>query len=81
MVTFFSGTKKLVLMLQSFEEAKSAMLNVKPVMLVSDESCSCWYSELKNGGAVIPSLMWHVFLVSSSVIEAPNSMSTNDLLL
>eukprot|EP00257_Ricinus_communis_P021077 XP_015580475.1 2-succinylbenzoate--CoA ligase, chloroplastic/peroxisomal [Ricinus communis] len=63
----------------SFEEAKSAMLSVKAVMFVADESCSFWYSELKINS--IPSLMWHVFLdfSSSSVIQASNILTTDTL--
>ncbi|KAF2286007.1 hypothetical protein GH714_009626 [Hevea brasiliensis] len=58
----------------SFEEAKSAMLCVRPVMLVTDESCNCWYSELQSDA--IPSLKWHAFLGS---FEASNILTTEML--
>uniref|UniRef100_A0A2N9J765 AMP-dependent synthetase/ligase domain-containing protein n=1 Tax=Fagus sylvatica TaxID=28930 RepID=A0A2N9J765_FAGSY len=49
----------------SFEEAKLAMLVVRPVMLVTDESCQCrWYLNFQNDD--IPSLRWHVSLNSHS---------------
>ncbi|KAF3966674.1 hypothetical protein CMV_009243 [Castanea mollissima] len=48
----------------SFEEARLAMLVVRPVMLVTDESCHCWYSNFQKDD--IPSLRWHVSLNSPS---------------
>ncbi|WCJ22224.1 2-succinylbenzoate--CoA ligase chloroplastic/peroxisomal [Euphorbia peplus] len=58
----------------SFEEAKSAMLSVKPVMLVSDESCDF-------GGLDLPFLKWRVFLnsVSSGFENASNILTTEML--
>jgi acyl-activating enzyme 14 len=50
--------------LQSFEEAKSAMLMVRPVMLITDESCKHWYQELQSNA--LPSVKWHVFSGSPS---------------
>ncbi|XP_048141105.1 2-succinylbenzoate--CoA ligase, chloroplastic/peroxisomal [Rhodamnia argentea] len=49
----------------SANEARSAMLAVNPVMLVTDTSCISWYSELHRDGT--PSLKWHVFLDSLSL--------------
>ncbi|XP_031260380.1 2-succinylbenzoate--CoA ligase, chloroplastic/peroxisomal isoform X3 [Pistacia vera] len=46
----------------SFKEARSAMTTIRPVMLVTDESCNYWYSELQSNA--IPSLKWHVSLGS-----------------
>ncbi|XP_057972299.1 2-succinylbenzoate--CoA ligase, chloroplastic/peroxisomal [Malania oleifera] len=46
----------------SFEEARSAMEVVSPIMLVTDDSCSYWHSELQNNH--IPSLRWYVFMCS-----------------
>ncbi|KAK7303566.1 hypothetical protein RJT34_14475 [Clitoria ternatea] len=48
----------------SFEEARFAITAVRPVMLVTDESCYTWYSKLQQYD--IPSLKWHVFLDSPS---------------
>ncbi|KAJ0081706.1 hypothetical protein Patl1_11406 [Pistacia atlantica] len=44
----------------SFKEARSAMRTIRPVMLVTDESCDYWHSELQSNA--IPSLKWHVSL-------------------
>ncbi|KAG2689446.1 hypothetical protein I3760_09G138900 [Carya illinoinensis] len=56
----------------SFEEARSAMQLVRPVMLITDESCQGgWYSNLRSNH--IPSLRWHVSLSSS----APSSHLIN----
>ncbi|KAK7246147.1 hypothetical protein RIF29_41007 [Crotalaria pallida] len=49
----------------SFEEARLAMISVRPVMLVLDESCNTWYLELMKND--IPSLRWHVLLDSPSL--------------
>ncbi|KAL3741326.1 hypothetical protein ACJRO7_016889, partial [Eucalyptus globulus] len=48
----------------SADEARSAMLAIRPVMLVTDENCISWYSVLLKDG--IPSLKWHVSLGSLS---------------
>ncbi|PQQ21229.1 2-succinylbenzoate--CoA ligase chloroplastic/peroxisomal [Prunus yedoensis var. nudiflora] len=48
----------------SYEEAVLAMEVVRPVMLVTDESCIPWYSKLQLHH--IPSLRWHVSLDSPS---------------
>ncbi|KAM7270099.1 hypothetical protein ACFE04_029313 [Oxalis oulophora] len=48
----------------SFNEARLAMLSIRPVMLVTDESCSYWSSELQSND--VPSLRWHVSLDSPS---------------
>ncbi|XP_030468617.2 2-succinylbenzoate--CoA ligase, chloroplastic/peroxisomal isoform X2 [Syzygium oleosum] len=56
----------------SANEARSAMLAVSPVMLVTDESCISWYSELHRDG--IPSLKWHVSLGS---LSSPFSSNVN----
>lgn len=50
--------------LQNYEEAVLAMEVVRPVMLVTDESCIPWYSKLQLRH--IPSLRWHVSLDSPS---------------
>ncbi|XP_050219730.1 2-succinylbenzoate--CoA ligase, chloroplastic/peroxisomal isoform X2 [Mercurialis annua] len=39
------------------------MLSVQPMMLVTDESCDWWHSDLQNH-ALLPYLKWHVFLDS-----------------
>ncbi|GLU17540.1 hypothetical protein SLE2022_339020 [Rubroshorea leprosula] len=48
----------------SFEEARSAMLTVSPVMLVTDEGSDYWHSLLHS--YAIPLLRWHISLSSSS---------------
>ncbi|KAI9197666.1 hypothetical protein LWI28_002356 [Acer negundo] len=48
----------------SFKEACLAMSTIRPVMLVTDESCNHWYSELQSNA--IPSLKCHVSLGSPS---------------
>ncbi|KAG6639556.1 hypothetical protein CIPAW_10G109200 [Carya illinoinensis] len=48
----------------SFDEARSAMLLVQPVILVTDESCQSWYSNFQNND--ITSLRWHVSFTSPS---------------
>ncbi|KAK3432641.1 hypothetical protein EUGRSUZ_D00173 [Eucalyptus grandis] len=48
------------------------MLAVSPVMLVTDESCISWYSELHRDG--IPSLKWHISLGS---LSSPFSSNVN----
>ncbi|XVF23098.1 hypothetical protein REPUB_Repub13aG0008800 [Reevesia pubescens] len=48
----------------SFEEARMAMVTIRPKMLVTDESCYYWHSALQNDA--IPSLRWHVSLSSPS---------------
>ncbi|OIV91818.1 hypothetical protein TanjilG_14397 [Lupinus angustifolius] len=48
----------------SFEEARLAMISVKPVMLVIDESCYTWYSKLHKNNTL--SLRWYVLLDSTS---------------
>uniref|UniRef100_A0A2P2LMI1 2-succinylbenzoateCoA ligaseic/peroxisomal-like isoform X5 n=1 Tax=Rhizophora mucronata TaxID=61149 RepID=A0A2P2LMI1_RHIMU len=66
--------------LQSFEEAKSAMLMTKPVMLVTDESCSFWYSELQS--SAVTSLRWHFFIGSfSSGFMKTSNVSTAETFL
>ncbi|XP_065862117.1 2-succinylbenzoate--CoA ligase, chloroplastic/peroxisomal isoform X2 [Euphorbia lathyris] len=63
----------------SFEEAKSAMLSVKPVLLVSDESCGFWGLDFQSDA--IPSLKWHVFLNSfSSGFEKASNIITTEML-
>ncbi|MCL7034390.1 hypothetical protein MKW94_006390 [Papaver nudicaule] len=44
----------------NFEEAKSAMEVVNPVMLVVDESCHTWYTQLQHNRT--DSIKWHVFI-------------------
>ncbi|KAI3950826.1 hypothetical protein MKW92_044310 [Papaver armeniacum] len=44
----------------NFDEAKSAMEVVNPVMLVVDESCHTWCTQLQHNGA--DSIKWHVFI-------------------
>ncbi|KAF9673164.1 hypothetical protein SADUNF_Sadunf11G0120100 [Salix dunnii] len=63
----------------SFEEAKSAMLMVRPVMLVTDESCKHWYQELQNNA--LPSVKWHVFsgFPSSGFVKTSNVLTTETL--
>ncbi|XWS09667.1 hypothetical protein CRYUN_Cryun39dG0008800 [Craigia yunnanensis] len=48
----------------SFEEARMAMVTIRPKMLVTDESCYSWHSALQSH--TIPSLRWHVSLSSPS---------------
>ncbi|KAJ7969275.1 2-succinylbenzoate--CoA ligase [Quillaja saponaria] len=48
----------------SYEEARLAMAVVRPVILVSDESCYMWYSDLQKND--VPSLRWLVALGSPS---------------
>ncbi|XP_004486460.1 2-succinylbenzoate--CoA ligase, chloroplastic/peroxisomal isoform X2 [Cicer arietinum] len=55
----------------SFEEARLAMISVRPVMLVIDESCYSWYFKFQQ--IDIPSLRWHVLL------DSPSSDFTNKL--
>ncbi|KAL9382892.1 hypothetical protein Peur_023215 [Populus x canadensis] len=63
----------------SFEEAKSAMLMVRPVMLVTDESCKHWYQELQSNA--LPSVKWHVFSGSlSSGFEKTSNVLTTETL-
>ncbi|KAG8494881.1 hypothetical protein CXB51_012500 [Gossypium anomalum] len=49
----------------SFEEARMAMVTIRPKMLVTDESCYYWHSAPQ--GDAIPSLRWHVSLSSPSL--------------
>ncbi|KAB2028683.1 hypothetical protein ES319_D05G112800v1 [Gossypium barbadense] len=49
----------------SFEEARMAMVTIRPKMLVTDESCYYWHSAAQ--GDAIPSLRWHVSLSSPSL--------------
>ncbi|KAJ6887415.1 hypothetical protein NC651_027672 [Populus alba x Populus x berolinensis] len=63
----------------SFEEAKSAMLMVRSVMLVTDESCKHWYQELQSNA--LPSVKWHVFSGSpSSGFEKTSNVLTTETL-
>ncbi|CAL1402865.1 unnamed protein product [Linum trigynum] len=64
----------------SFQEIKSAILAVKPVMLVSDESCSRWYSDL-DYDSEFPFLRWRVFIGSNSLdsMKLPNSLATETI--
>ncbi|XP_030479987.2 2-succinylbenzoate--CoA ligase, chloroplastic/peroxisomal isoform X2 [Cannabis sativa] len=57
----------------SFEEALLAVEAVRPVMLVTDESCKLWSSKLQNYD--FPFLRWHVSLESSDS-ELSNSKNT-----
>ncbi|KAJ6417577.1 hypothetical protein OIU84_003326 [Salix udensis] len=64
----------------SFEEAKSAILMVRPVMLVTDESCKHWYQELQSNA--LPSVKWHVFSgspPSSGSVKTSNVLTTETL--
>ncbi|XP_062161754.1 2-succinylbenzoate--CoA ligase, chloroplastic/peroxisomal [Alnus glutinosa] len=63
----------------SVEEARLAMLVVKPIMLVTDESCQRWYSILQNTD--VPSLRWHVSLnfPSSDFMKTWNVLTTETL--
>ncbi|KAF8031872.1 hypothetical protein BT93_D0939 [Corymbia citriodora subsp. variegata] len=56
----------------SANEVRLAVLAVSPVMLVTDESCISWYSELH--GDSIPSLKWHVSL---GFLSSPFSSNVN----
>ncbi|XP_061339707.1 2-succinylbenzoate--CoA ligase, chloroplastic/peroxisomal isoform X2 [Gastrolobium bilobum] len=49
----------------SFEEARLAMTAVRPVMLVTDESCYTWCLKLQKND--IPSLRWLILLDSPSL--------------
>ncbi|KAJ4702962.1 2-succinylbenzoate--CoA ligase [Melia azedarach] len=63
----------------SFEEASMAMTTIRPVMLVTDESCHSWNSELQ--GNAIPSLRWHVTLGSPSFVFMNTwNISTTDII-
>ncbi|KAL5771805.1 hypothetical protein ACOSQ2_011729 [Xanthoceras sorbifolium] len=63
----------------SFKEASLAMSTIRPVMLVTDESCNHWYSELQSNA--IPSLKFHVSLgsPSSDFIRTWNILTTDML--
>ncbi|KAL5577394.1 hypothetical protein UlMin_019093 [Ulmus minor] len=66
----------------SFEEAMSAMDEVKPVMLVTDKSCKLWSSKLQNHN-YLPCLRWHVSLDSSSssnISTTTNALSTETIM-
>ncbi|EXB75224.1 2-succinylbenzoate--CoA ligase [Morus notabilis] len=71
----------------SFEEALFAVEAVRPVMLVTDESCNTWSSQLQNFH--LPFLRWHVsldssasdFLRNSLTIETIKKHSLNDFSL
>ncbi|XP_019078283.1 2-succinylbenzoate--CoA ligase, chloroplastic/peroxisomal isoform X1 [Vitis vinifera] len=62
----------------SFEEARFAMEMVKPVMLITDSSCSYWYPKLENDH--LPSLRWHVFMDSLSEFSSKESTLTTEML-
>ncbi|XVF75050.1 hypothetical protein PTKIN_Ptkin13bG0157800 [Pterospermum kingtungense] len=49
----------------SFEEARKAMVAIKPKMLVTDESCDYWHSALQSHA--LPYLRWHISLSSPSL--------------
>lgn len=58
-------------LIQSFEEATSAMESVRPVMLVVDESCHFWSLQLqKSENKKLLCLRSHVFLG-----DPPSSLS------
>ncbi|CAN1170461.1 2-succinylbenzoate--CoA ligase, chloroplastic/peroxisomal [Linum perenne] len=78
-VTFVGGIVAPLNYRWSFQEAKSAMLAVRPVMLVSDASCSHWYSELRD--EAFPFLMWKVFIDSTfpRSIKLSNALTTESL--
>ncbi|KAJ6980495.1 2-succinylbenzoate--CoA ligase [Populus alba x Populus x berolinensis] len=55
------------------------MLMVRPVMLVTDESCKHWYQELQSNA--LPSVKWHVFSGSpSSGFEKTSNVLTTETL-
>ncbi|XP_039050361.1 2-succinylbenzoate--CoA ligase, chloroplastic/peroxisomal-like isoform X1 [Hibiscus syriacus] len=63
----------------SIEEARMAMVTIRPKMLVTDESCCHWHSA--PHGESIPSLTWHVSLSSpsSDVINKCNILTVEML--
>ncbi|CAN0905514.1 2-succinylbenzoate--CoA ligase, chloroplastic/peroxisomal [Linum grandiflorum] len=79
-VTFVGGIVAPLNYRWSFQEAKSAMLVVRPVMLVIDGSCSHWYSELHDDES-FPFLTWLVFMDSTfpHSINFPNALTTESL--
>ncbi|XP_021888490.1 2-succinylbenzoate--CoA ligase, chloroplastic/peroxisomal [Carica papaya] len=70
-VSFVGGVVAPLNYRWSFEEARSAMLTVEPVMLVTDECCSFWNLEIRNNA--IASLRWNVSLVSNDLDGRKNS--------
>ncbi|OVA14989.1 AMP-dependent synthetase/ligase [Macleaya cordata] len=73
-ITFVGGIAAPLNYRWNFEEARSAMEVVKPVMLVVDESCHTWYSQLQHNK--VDSIRWYVFIG-----EPPSSLiSTSDVL-
>ncbi|KAK8584629.1 hypothetical protein V6N13_138584 [Hibiscus sabdariffa] len=64
---------------QSFEEARMAMVTIRPKLLVTDESCYHWHCAPQ--GDAIPSLRWHVSLSSpsSDVINKCNTLTVEML--
>lgn len=67
-ISFVGGVSAPLNYRWNFEEAKSAMEAVNPVMLVVDESCHTWYTQLQHNGA--DSIKWHV-----SIGDRPPSSS------
>ncbi|KAK8488125.1 hypothetical protein V6N13_138584 [Hibiscus sabdariffa] len=63
----------------SFEEARMAMVTIRPKLLVTDESCYHWHCAPQ--GDAIPSLRWHVSLSSpsSDVINKCNTLTVEML--
>lgn len=78
-VAFLGGIAAPLNYRWSYEEAKHAVEVVKPVMLVTDESCNYWSSMLQRD--TIPSLRWHVFMdmPTSILCSSLNELTTETL--
>ncbi|KAI4343100.1 hypothetical protein MLD38_027640 [Melastoma candidum] len=63
-VTFVGGILAPLNYRWSGSEARYAISAVRPVVLVTDESCDRWYSVLED--SPMPSLRWHLSLGSSN---------------
>ncbi|KAL6991973.1 o-succinylbenzoate--CoA ligase [Sarracenia purpurea var. burkii] len=62
----------------SLEDARCSMEDVRPVMLVTDDCSSYWYSKLQRRS--IPSLRWHAFINSQSNYSSKRFILTTDTL-
>ncbi|XP_057465881.1 2-succinylbenzoate--CoA ligase, chloroplastic/peroxisomal isoform X3 [Actinidia eriantha] len=62
----------------SMEEARHAMEDVRPIMLVTDECSNYWYFKLQEDS--IPSLRWHVFMNSPPNYSSKRFVLTTETL-
>ncbi|KAI3921574.1 hypothetical protein MKW98_013508 [Papaver atlanticum] len=74
-ISFVGGISAPLNYRWNFEEAKSAMEVVNPVMLVVDESCHAWYTQLQHSRT--DSIKWHVFIGGRPL---SSSFGTRDVL-